>query len=463
MLKAGIAVRKITPTQDEPVLLGGYAARDHCAQGVHDDLFAKALYLKTENEHALLISIDVISIMQKQFDAIKAGILESCGIENVIVCATHTHSGPETRIQAAHVNAPWCERMIREAICAAKEAVQVCQPVKIYCGRINVPEVAKNRRGEPNVDDYLTALRIEAASGETIGMMVHYPCHCTVLDASNYLISADYPGYLYEILSEHYDGAPVLFFNGACGNQNIGYSADASALGAQMGSLRTFETAREKAAILAQNAVQILEKAETFINAKGRKKLHELHWFMPEGEEYPRTLPVQEYAVPIHETLKFNALRYEMPLKDDLPTAQELLARIEDCAADPDRALEKIYAQCLYDNITEYETQGKQALETCGAVMQLGTLVLASVPVELFCQASKSLWMQHRKQHVIVLGYANGYYGYLPTTNAAKKGGYECETTVHAQDGLTELFFYIKREIKALLSKKAEKPENTAN
>ena len=102
---------------------GGYAARTHCADGVHDDLFAKAICFENESLRVVLVALDVVGITREQFERIRAGIVDRCGTENVIVCATHDHSGPETQSKMRHINGPWCDRMVEEAILAAEEAL----------------------------------------------------------------------------------------------------------------------------------------------------------------------------------------------------------------------------------------------------------------------------------------------------------------------------------------------------
>jgi len=55
--KTGIAKAKITP--EKPVWMAGYAGRDHPAEGVLHDLWAKALALEAPDGHrAVIITSD---------------------------------------------------------------------------------------------------------------------------------------------------------------------------------------------------------------------------------------------------------------------------------------------------------------------------------------------------------------------------------------------------------------------
>ena len=325
-----------------------------------------------------------------------------------------------------HINGPWCDRMVEEAVLAAEEALQNRAPATLYGGFTHVPSVTKNRRGEDAVDDELFAMRVVGPDGKTRGILVNYACHCTVLDASNYLISADYPGYLYQGLSSRYDDAVVMFTNAACGNLNIGYSADSSALGADMGDVRSYANASAKAADIQAGVEKI---------------------FASEAE--------------LDDRLSFHPFQYEMPLKADLPTPAAVLARMDALQAqlevatdDAERTrleLQYVYETCMYDNVTEFETEGKQSITADGAVLRLGNVAFLTVPVELFCEIGLRLKAAYLPElRLVVLGYSNGDYGYLPTREAMEKGGYECETSVHSADGAGRLVDRAT-EMKALL------------
>lgn len=244
MLKTGFSSQIITPK--EPVWLGGYLSRNKKSCGIHDDIYAKAFYASDGNTDIVLVSCDMLYLMQENISRIREKVFARYGIKNMTIGVTHDHSSPEihTYDEQADMaaNRDWLD-YAEEMICQVTgEAIEKAEPMRLYAGFMQAPGVAKNRRaGETSVDDTLMAIRAEDAYGQTKGIIVDYSCHCTVLDSNNYLITADYPGYIYRKLNEKYNHATVLFFNGACGNINIGYSADASALGEDMGDVRTFE------------------------------------------------------------------------------------------------------------------------------------------------------------------------------------------------------------------------------
>src|SRR5690625_2821355 len=88
-LYAGVAKVDITP----PV---GYGQYKGTSTGVKDPLYAKALVLREGDEMAALVICDVIGITRGLSSEVRLGASEKTGIpyENIIVAATHTHTGP---------------------------------------------------------------------------------------------------------------------------------------------------------------------------------------------------------------------------------------------------------------------------------------------------------------------------------------------------------------------------------
>lgn len=94
-MKIGWAQGNITPQQ--PVLLRGlFHAR--ISEGVMDPLTATAWALESENEQVILVSCDLIFISDELRDAVRSYVAERLPDFNkmqIILNATHTHTGPE--------------------------------------------------------------------------------------------------------------------------------------------------------------------------------------------------------------------------------------------------------------------------------------------------------------------------------------------------------------------------------
>ena len=92
-LKAGAAVVDITPTQFPVNMPGGHSS--NMATGVHDPLNARALVLDDGKTKVVWVVIDHLSVPRKVTVEAKEIASKATGIpvENMLVSATHTHTG----------------------------------------------------------------------------------------------------------------------------------------------------------------------------------------------------------------------------------------------------------------------------------------------------------------------------------------------------------------------------------
>jgi hypothetical protein len=91
--RAGAATVKITPPKGAP-LAGYYYNR--AAEGVHDDLYAKAIVLQQDTNKVAFVVCDLISLTRPIVEEARKIISESSGLkgDHVMMSATHTHTAP---------------------------------------------------------------------------------------------------------------------------------------------------------------------------------------------------------------------------------------------------------------------------------------------------------------------------------------------------------------------------------
>ena len=413
MLYYGNSQKCITPCH--PVYLAGYAARwGKRSQGIHDDLFVKAFYFEQSDCRMLLLFLDVEGIPKELASPVRKRIQNELGVEKVSFSATHCHSAPHAypQVQLEHeeMDAAWVAYLQMQMFFAAQEAITTKFPALVGHSSIQVPEIARNRRkGHTETDPALFVLQITNLEQKIRGLILTYSCHCTVLDASNFLISSDYPGYIYKIMNKRFPDAVIAFSNGAAGDINIGYSSDASALGEKM-DIRTFKNAERIAGILCDKAASCQQKI------------------------------VMEDDVPIGFLVKDIAF----PLREDVPTEESLWSdilalnkKILACSDEVELRslkLQKIYLQCfvlrLHSNPHEDNTLFAQSM-----LVRIGKLLYVTIPGELFTIPGLAIKAHFNTAfHTAILGYSNGYIGYLPSLEAMKEGGYESETSIFTND-----------------------------
>ena len=106
--KAGIAVKVITPS--EPMWMAGYGNRNKPAEGVAQDLFAKALVLEDRSgQKAVIVTSDLLGFPAAVAEPICERICAKTGWkrEQILLNSSHTHAAPLIGLNlAGHDNLP---------------------------------------------------------------------------------------------------------------------------------------------------------------------------------------------------------------------------------------------------------------------------------------------------------------------------------------------------------------------
>ena len=88
MLKAGTSLVDISP--ERGVQLAGYPHCPRPNRGVHDPLYAAALYLDNGKSRKVFVTLDLLSIGKEEVGNLRSKFPELY----ITVSTTHTHSGP---------------------------------------------------------------------------------------------------------------------------------------------------------------------------------------------------------------------------------------------------------------------------------------------------------------------------------------------------------------------------------
>jgi hypothetical protein len=175
MLLAGIGTQIITALAGTP--LGGYWGRDPeegCSDVVHDNLFARVLTLNklhcaasaTDDSSpstnprpwCCIVSLDLVGLHSSMCDLIKSDIIAAMpgetpllSTESIMVCCTHTHTGPQTHksfVGMGHASEDYFHRVLRAGVVEAfLESVSTMTPSTLLHGRTRpLVEISINRR-----------------------------------------------------------------------------------------------------------------------------------------------------------------------------------------------------------------------------------------------------------------------------------------------------------------------------
>jgi len=261
--EAGAAAVDITAPVGTP--LAGYGDRwGRPSTGIHDPVYARALYLSDGETPIVVVTSDLIGIFKDFRDRVLARLPDDLGVphNNILLSATHTHSSQGAMINlfvAKIATGRYDEQVLEETAerfaDVIVEAVEARRPAAFGYGFGEDARLNRNRaRDGGPADAIITVIRIDGERREPIAVLANFTAHPTVLSGRNMLFSADYPGYFADHLQKLYGGSVVaMFTNGAEGDQGPG-NPDGNG---------GFERAESLGKLLAENVKRIADDIKT--------------------------------------------------------------------------------------------------------------------------------------------------------------------------------------------------------
>ncbi len=231
-LSAGVGIVDITPS-DEITLAGSPSPKKTSL--VKSRLFVRALVLSDGATKTAIVTLDTLKYPVDLVVSAGAKIEQTTGIpaRNVILCASHTHSGPLWSYYADKLVTPIADAVAKATkdltpctLGVAKgqaEGVAECRRV-IKDGRAwnrwqLKPEEADTYPSEGPADPSFDVLALKGADGRFKAVLYNFACHAA--NNRSPLIAADYPGDVEKFVQNQlgYE-VPALFLTGACGDVN---------------------------------------------------------------------------------------------------------------------------------------------------------------------------------------------------------------------------------------------------
>ncbi len=223
-MKLGTATLDITPPAG--VELSGYLARVQPSLGVHDPLHVRALVLAGESARLLWLHCDLVGFAHSWVQELKSELAERMGVRRseIVVSATHTHSGPAT-VELIRCGTPdpaylrWLRTRLADA---ARQAVERTEPVELLHAETTCSlGVERRGRSDRHTDPRLGLLVFRRPDRTFTAVLANYGLHNVAMSEQNRLVSADIAGRAAETLAGRLPGQPaVLMTNGAAGNIN---------------------------------------------------------------------------------------------------------------------------------------------------------------------------------------------------------------------------------------------------
>ena len=395
--KAGVAKVNITP--EKYIWMGGYAFRNHPAEGKVTDLWAKALALEDANgQKAVIVTLDLVGISKTLSDRIRRQLGTKLHLSNsqIIINTSHTHTGPVVGDLSADIyNLDAAERkkvdeyadnLQAKIVNLVVEAFSRMKAVRLYSGngisrfqvnrRANVESALKGTTHLNGPNDYaVPVIKVVDGNNKMMAVLFGYACHNTTLSA--YKWSGDYAGFAQMELEKNFPGAVALFFQGAGGDQNPLPRGTVS------------------------RAVQYGKALAAAVEA------------VIEGE-----------MKPLDNQLAVTYSEINLPFAKQSPTKEELVRIINDTST---RAYPAYHKRSAKRFLTTLE-QGGSLMSSYPwypvQVWNLGGQAVFAFGGELTVGYAVSL-KRIFGEDIFVLGYSNDIMSYIPTAKILTEGGYE--------------------------------------
>lgn len=422
VFRAGAATSNITPPIGG-LIVGGF--HPYPATHIHDELHARCLVLDNGEVRLAIVVCDLLGAAKEMYDEARRLVESETKLpgKHLLMSSTHTHSAATALGSARYkVNQELddYQRFVARRIAdGVKRAINNLAPAKIGSAVGHEPTHVFNRRwfmqpgkiptnpfgeidrvkmnppaGSPDLiepagptDPEVSLLAVQTLEGQPIAVLANYSLHY-VGGVPDGHVSADYFAMfcdrMQQLMNADRRDPPfvALMTNGTSGNiNNINFRTPGK-------RLPSYEKMRLVADDVAKAAQAALAQAEY------------RDW------------------VPLAGDLTELKLATRRPTEPQLDRARKILA---DKKNDGHReTLEEIYA-----DRTLRLHEGPQEIPIPLQAFRIGDVGISAIPCEVFVEIGLELKERTPFKSAFTISIANGYFGYLPTPEHHRLGGYE--------------------------------------
>lgn len=326
-LMVGISKEEITPPIDSPS--AGYVRNTNMI-GVHDPLWAMALFIDNEEKQIVLCSVDHLGFSYEMVQKVIEEVHSEEGLSNceIYIASSHTHSGGGGYLNipglgeslAGPYDPALAELYVKQT---AKAIIQACKkpiPAKIGIGYGKAEDISQYRGtwpvGATPLSD-VAVIKVTKIDDSPLAVLFNYPVHPTVLSSENLLFSADFVGYARDYILE--ENGQTIYFNGAQGDiiPRVSEEEQCSVISKALAEItqniftslkKNEQTTDEKQGYLhcdtlgkslAETVQKILHSISTKESLHIQTDKH-VYSFKPQPTPFGLTLPIKEYQSEIN-------------------------------------------------------------------------------------------------------------------------------------------------------------------
>lgn len=457
--RAGAATSNITPPLGE-MIVGGF--QPFPATNVHDELHARCLVLDDGKTKLAFAICDNVGISVEVFDLAKQQLQDATGLppSHVLMSSTHTHSATAARGPSKvsiQTELPDYQKFLARRISdGVRRALENLEPARIAWGRIDEPSEVFNRRWfvkdasllanpfggidqvrmNPPVgsaaldrpagptDPEISFISVQSLEGKPIALLANYSLHY-VGGVRSGDISADYFAYFAKFIAQKLgasDQSPPfvgILSNGTSGDvNNINFSHPS---GRKYQSYEKMQEVAEKVA----------------------SRVYEVHQQLEFQDWVP--LGAAEAALP---------LQVRQPTPEMLEHFATLAAKDSDSSSTGSKP-KKFSRDVFYAERIALLKDAPRQIDIPLQTFRIGDLGIAAIPFETFAETGLEIKDRSPFNQNFTIELANGSFGYLPTPEQHRLGGYESwlgtnffqlDATTKIVDKLMEMFADLQKD-----------------
>jgi hypothetical protein len=422
VFQAGAATSNITPPLGQ-LVVGGW--KPYPAQHIHDELHARCIVLDDGKTKLAIVVCDNLGLPRQVVDLAKEQAHKATGIpkSHMLFSATHTHSASTAR-GPKHVF--WNDEITdyqkflanRISDCV-RRALNQLEPAKIGWGTVDEASEVNNRRWyvtDPKllanpfggidkvrmnpprgnkalvrpagpIDPQVSFISVQSKDGRPIALLANYSLHY-VGGVNRGDVSADYFGYFANFIEAKLGAKDQerpfvgIMSNGTSGDiNNINF----------VKKTRRYER---------------YEKMQE-VALKVASKVYEAH----------KVIEFQDWV-------ELGARQVDLPVKLRKPTP-EILAHFKKLDPNADKSSWLAAREHIYAERIAKLKDAPESFRVSLQALKIGDLGIAAIPFETFVEIGLEIKQKSPFKHSFTIELANGYYGYLPTPEQHKLGGYE--------------------------------------
>lgn len=218
-MRAGFGKSDLTPPLGVELTGYGYYL-NRCALSVRDPLYARALFLETEEAKSLIISCELLGLNRHICaDVVVHAMQYGLRPDQIIMVSVHTHTGPSVKYHegCGYVDADYeatVASRINLAVDAAFADLTEVTALSHMCEPLPGDHIYNRADPDGPVDRTVRGFTLTRKNASPIAA-VSTACHC-VFRGRDTAVSADLAGEVNRFMQEK--GYESLFLNGLCGD-----------------------------------------------------------------------------------------------------------------------------------------------------------------------------------------------------------------------------------------------------